>query len=141
MSYIALIVGVSEAKPLSSGWCKTGRLGIYHVCHRSRGITWVHSIYGWLVACLLLWTAHDHRFACLPQAKCPGPLVRTCLVWCSSLYKPLFGTNTGYHSWPNVPPLFHAGGCQRVWSGSLQQVTLKRYKGDIATIMDSFVHE
>ena len=44
-----LIVGASEAKPLSSGWCKTGRLGWYVV---EVVVRRVHSICSWLV----LWT-------------------------------------------------------------------------------------
>ena len=74
-----VVIGASEASPSLLGGVKSEDL----VRFGSRGTTWLHSIYGWLLACLLLWPAHDHRFACLPRAKCQRPLVRMSLVWCS----------------------------------------------------------
>ena len=56
-----LIVEASEAKPLSSGWRKTGRLGWYVV---EVVVRCVHSICSWLVGWLVLWTgciALTHR--------------------------------------------------------------------------------
>ena len=48
------IIGASEAKPLSSGWCETGRLGTYVAeVVAPRG-----PLHIWLVGWLVLWTAH-----------------------------------------------------------------------------------
>ena len=62
--YIALIIGTSKAKPLSSGWCETGRLSMYVTevvvpC----GPTPYKWLVGWLVASL---DCTDHRFESLP---------------------------------------------------------------------------